>query len=648
VATAHLLPLAGIMLGDDMMDATIRIFKALPIENKKRRKSISKELAEKTIKYGFLFSPEVVGNYSEAELIALADKIGKELGLTGEQANSAFHKSWRKVKEASIERLVMEQLVHYITTYGFEAMGVYSEESVYIPKEKLEVPEIDVENFEFMVIRGYTKAELEEKILGLLESGVALGENTLNDVLEICEFVDFKEENVDLVKNKEAKVALCDYFNIFPKNPTEFLRYMVYKATGKTLLIKNTVTIDAIKEADIRGLGALFKRYEKKYGLSNLAGIFFRFKPLFLAFKAQEAGPVINRIRKLADIHHKPMPENYLNTVTDKIAKGKLDKSKLKTELEKANIFRKIRLAYALKFRTQESEAILYKIRNGRSYATEFYYPKKKLAKDALKIVMDSIVKDVAKNVKGKKIFIPEKIEYALPATEKQFTGQFPSGTSIRVPKDMVVGVHWENTRGSCIDLDLSLLNISSGKFGWDAEYRDSQGSILFSGDMTSAPKPKGASELFYVKRQTPNEFLLMLNFFDYLENVEVPYSLFVAHEQINKIKQNYMVNPNNILALAKSSITQQEKILGLLVTTRKESKFYFCETSIGKSISSSMNRHTENAVSYLKAFYGNTIQLRDVLKKAGAELVEDKEKCDIDLSPEKLEKDTILNLVKL
>ena len=39
-------------------------------------------------------------------------------------------------------------------------------------------------------------------------------------------------------------------------------------------------------------------------------------------------------------------------------------------------------------------------------------------------------------------------------------------------------------------------------------------------------------------------------------------------------------------------------------------------------------------------------IELKDILEKAGAKFVKDKEKCDIDLSPETLEKDTILNLL--
>ena len=43
----------------------------------------------------------------------------------------------------------------------------------------------------------------------------------------------------------------------------------------------------------------------------------------------------------------------------------------------------------------------------------------------------------------------------------------------------------------------------------------------------------------------------------------------------------------------------------------------------------------------------GTSIELKDILKKAKAEFVNDEDEADIDLSLENLEKDTILNLLK-
>jgi hypothetical protein len=391
----------------------------------------------------------------------------------------------------------------------------------------------------------------------------------------------------------------------------------------------------------------LLTKYRDKYGLERLAEIFYRFKPLFLAFRSnKKLKMIINKIRKLAYRHHKPMPEDFLNNITAKIKQRKsIPEAKLKEELKKVNVFRKIRLAYALKFRTNDTESILYKIRNGKGYATDFGFNNHRKAKAFLDIVLNSIVNDIKPNVKGKKVYLPDYIKYSLPATEKQFTGYFPSGTYVSVPKDIVFGVHWENINGHRIDLDLSLLN-GNKKIGWDDLYRSEDRGILFSGDITDAPKGRGATEVFYVKKQKENTFLLMVNYYNFEEDVEVPFKILVAKELVKDFGKDYMVNPNNILCIAKSVINQKQRILGLLATTEDNCKFYFTEVNLGCSITSYGNPYTKHALNYLTTFYQNTIDLNDILLKAGMQKTSE-DKCDINLSPEKLEKDTILSLLK-
>ena len=176
----------------------IRLFKALEIKTK-RKKKVSKAILETSLRQGFVFSPEVIYNYSETEL---SDLIDVGLGLSPEQMNRSFHKSWGKVKDASILQLIMEQLIHYFTTYGFERMGIYDENSVYIPNEKLEIPKVDIDGIAITVIKGYTKNELKEKILDLLKSGIALHEDTMKDVIEVCFHVGIDQENINDIKNK--------------------------------------------------------------------------------------------------------------------------------------------------------------------------------------------------------------------------------------------------------------------------------------------------------------------------------------------------------------------------------------------------------------------------------------------------------------
>ncbi len=658
-----------------LLEATIRLFKGVPIKEKKRKQS--KYWQEKAVGFGFIFSPYVIANYNDdcEKIIRLARKY---IGISSEEINSSFHKSWRKIKESEIEDLVVEQLAHYVTTYGkenpkeyimeksvewgienlgakiiglrdFESDRIQDADYVYIPKEALEIPEFEGVNL--VIIKGFTERELREKLLVLLEKGVALSEDTIEDVVEIAKFLELSRGEVENIKNKEVKIALYDYLNLIPENPVEFLRYIVYKLTNRTLLIKSKEVIEQLRNRSKTQIVKLFKKYDKEIGYNRLAEIFYRFKPLFLALRvdSKRMKKIVNKIRRLAKIYHKPLPEDYLNTVTAKIKHGELDVDKLKKELKKENIFRKIRLAYALKFRTKDVDSILYKIRNGKAFASDFSFDKKTKAKKVLNIVLDSIVEDIRKNVEGKKVYIPDYIHYSLPATEKQFTGDFPLGTYVSVSKDMIVGVYWKNVNGKRIDLDLSFIS-EEEKIGWDGYYRKEDTSILFSGDMTDAKN--GASELFYIKKQGRGSFIIFLNFYnlgEVEEDIEVPFKIIVAKENPKSFGKNYMVNPNNILAVAKTKIkrTNPQKVLGLLITTSRESRFYFAEISIGYSIISYNSEYTEKARKSLISFYKDSIELRDVLKRAGAIIVEEKEGADIDLSVENLQKDSILNLLK-
>jgi len=319
---------------------------------------------------GFVFAPEIIANYSNYdELIKLVEKV---YGITGEALNASFHKSWQKVKNADIEQLIVEQWAHYLTTYGkkdpigymlekgitkipqdFDATKLYAKDYVYIPKEILNIPKIKIDEIKLVVIKGLTKDELKEKLLKLLNSGIALKESTINDITDVALFVDLNEKEIEAIKNKEVRVILFEYLGKIPENPIEFLRYIVYLSTDSTLLIKSKDLIDKIKEKKNIKIIKYFRDYKKQYGLEKLSTIFYRYKSLWLAFRTnRELKTIINRIRKLACIYHRPMKEDYLNCVTAKIKKGiTIDEDKLKNELKKVNIFRKIRLLYALQYR---------------------------------------------------------------------------------------------------------------------------------------------------------------------------------------------------------------------------------------------------------------------------------------------------------
>lgn len=623
------------------MLSTLRLFKAVPVNT--NVKVVNQPLLERTIKLGFVFSPNIV-NPTEA----LFDDVAKLYGRDGVKLNQAFHKSWTKVKNAPIEQLVVEQIIHYVTTYGFEAAGFFDHDTVYIPGEVLEAPEL-ADGLPLVVIRGLTKSELRAELQDFLSAGIALAEQTLADVLDVATYVGMGEGDIGRVRNHEAKAALYTYFGIVPSDPIEFVRYVVYQATNETLLIKNNELVGKIKDGTRNNVGVVraFELYAANVGLGRLGEIFYRYKPLFLAFRVNSRlRQIVNEIRRAARTQHKPMPVDVLNQVTARLAKGDdpYDAGFFEA-LAKANTFRKIRLAYALKFRTGDPNAIVYRIRNGKSWVTNFNFAGQVGAQHGLDLIMRSIVDDVAKKVAAKTVYIPEGIHYGLPATEKQFTGNLPSGSYVEVEKNMVCGIHWTNVDGRRIDLDLSLVSAKL-KLGWDAAYRNQERDILFSGDMTDAAEPNGASEFFYLDKALTGEYLLACNYFNYDSDLPVPFQIVVAKQKAADNPKLYVIDPNRILVSANATMAVHQKVLGIVTSNGETRRFYFAEFAQGSGRSARVGGRTEMARQFLLNYYMGALDLGDVLVWAGAKMVDDPGGADFDLSPESIDKATIIALL--
>ena len=618
-----------------MKTELLRLFNSVLVTDKTAR-SVEKSILERTIKNGYILHPAIK---SDAKLLGEIEKV---IGISGEKANAAFHKSWAKIQDCSDFQLRLEQVIHYFTTYGYEDLGIYSSDTVYIPDEVLEIPE--VESVPLTVVKAMTSEEILGEIVEL-GSGIALAKETLDDMMVIIEGCKFDSDFVEKISNRELKALLYDLYRICPSEPVEYLRYLISKLTDESLLIKNNALIEKIKVSNSKLLDELIKSAP-----DNLASIFLRFKPLFLAMKSISRNKTFfNRLRKQANKLHEPMPGDYLNSVTSHIKNHCLSLGILKKKLKSASIFRKIRLAYALNFRMNSPESIVYRVRNGSGWAADFEWAENLgfATSQVLEIVTSSICDDVRENVEGKTIYIPENLNYALPATEKQFTGNFPTGSYVSVSDDLIVGIHWENTETGRVDIDLSLLD-AKGKIGWDGGYRTKDRSILFSGDVTDAPRPKGATELFYCKNGNLPSKLLVANYFNFNANDPVPCKIIVAQEKVKKFHSNYMVDPNNIVALANIHITKKEKVLGLLIHVNGENRVYFAKISIGGGISSSYDPNSERIRQYLVSSLVNSLSLKSILVAAGANVVDKKPSGDfIDLSSEALDKTTITKIIK-
>ena len=617
-----------------MLDATLRLFKAVQIKNCETD-NVDQDTHAVTIPYGYVLDPRIEPTPE------LLEVINNRVGVTGEQANAAFHKSWEKIRTADMEQLVLEQVLHYITTYGFSSAGIYDSSTVFIPAAKLELPEVS-EDIPLTFIRGLSSDQLLSQIIEL-GSGVALHERSLNDVMTIVEANGYQPDFLDQIANHELLARLYDHYNMVPEEPVAFLRYLIYRLTDTSLLIKNDELIEQIKTAEPerkQKLDALITQAPE-----NLASIFLRFKPLFLALKAASSNKnFFNRLRKKSVKLHQPLAVDYLNSITEQIKKATLDLTEFRKRLESAPVFRKVRLAHALHFRIHSSNCIVYPVRNGKGWATDFDWPTElhKPTAEALSIVVDSITDALSSQVKGKTVYIPEYINYALPSSEKQFAGPFPFGTYVTTASDTVFGIHWFNVGDRSIDLDLSLLS-AKGKVGWDAKYRDE--SALFSGDITDAPRPLGASELFHVKNGTAPQ-LVMCNYYNFSAEIPVEAKILVAKEAPSPLTENYMVDVNRIVAKADILVTKKQTILGLVATVGSQTRFYFGNVSLGCGISATPKCYTSQARNFLSDKFANMLDLKRILVAAGAEVTATRPETNyIDLSPENLTKPDLIAL---
>jgi hypothetical protein len=620
-----------------MEKAMLRLFNAVQVVSKDVDQKADVDLLKHTVKNGYILDSAIKPT---ASLLNIIESV---VGISGEKANAAFHKSWTVIQDTPQEALWMQAIIHYMTTYGFEALGIYSEATVYIPHEKLELPEVK-EDIPLTVVKAMTAEEILDGIVRLGSSGIALMQETLDDIMMIVIGNKYEPVFVEQIKNRELKALLYDHYKIVPQEPVEFLRHLVSKLTDESLLIKNKYLIEKIKASNGKFLDELLTQAP-----DDLASIFFRFKPLFLAMKSISKNKTFfNRLRKQAETLHKPLPEDYLNNVTARIKNGTLDLKKLQYKLESASIFRKIRLAYALKFREDAGDSIVYRIRNGRGWATDFEWESNTTdTTEVLDLVVTSIAVDLSESVKGKTILIPENVHYALPATEKQFTGFLPTGSYVSVPEDMIFGIHWFNT-SKRVDLDLSTISVS-GKTGWDSVYKSEGNTVLFSGDITDAPKPKGASELFYIKGTAAQEDkVLLLNYYNFTSGDGVETKLLVASEKAENFGNNYMVDVGNIIASANLNITKKQNVLGLATSVNGENRFYFANVSIGKAITSRMDAQTTHARNFLVSRLVNSLDFREILTRAGATCVSEKPEDEefVDLSPTVLDKTTFIDLL--
>ena len=564
--------------------------------------------------------------------------------------NSTFYKTWEDVTSKTRFEIFIDQLLHYVTTYG---TGFAFDGNGYVPNETPVGP-VYVSLFkDYKVIMPCTAGDVYIRCMDMLTSGIALKHDTIETVVDfVVEYVKMTKllENgvfdIDVVTNREALTLLCDKLGIAPNKKFDLFRYIMYKTTGSALIIKNKATINAITRSTTQF--DFTTLCEKQ--LIGLASIFYRFKPLFLAFKKKiNAGyyystpvtsrnaSVINKIRRMAPKYHTPLPESVMATMLSKA----YDLSVIDETATQMNTFQIIRLMNTMVERlNHEDEKIMYVVRNGKMFVKDgkSYSDMTMYYVAVLNILENELVSRLSE--KATYVKYPKNMVLACPTSEKNFVGDLPFGTYMDLQdSDSFVGIYWREEWGTH-DFDLSVLDLDGNKIGWNAWYYSKNEDVVYSGDMTSA-RPE-ATEIMLFKKGAPNGSV-MVNRYNGRDGSK--FRFFGGVEPNMKLTENYMVDPNFIKFSADIVSDTTQQTIGLL----NDGKFYVMALGSGNSIVSYQKGSTQNERYYASVLKAKTyLKLEDVLTKAGfidvdsvEELPEDAKVLDLT----QLSRDTLITL---
>ncbi len=646
------------------IQATLNLFKAIPkLENEYVPKYILAN--EKNLESGFFVTIQTFQDCPYVASTKISDFIKDKYGYDIYEFNQNLHQSINKVANFTPKEALFDKLWRYLSRYGMERLGKFERDFVYIPNETFNFPE-NAAPMKIFIVGSISESEIKKRVAEMLNSGADLREDKINSLVEVIHYLNIEFE-IDDVSNKKLFIKLCERLKILPKNPVQFLRHIIYIGTGSPLLIKNAETVENLRKSQTR-FDDYFVQYINENGIENLASVFHRFKPLWLAFKSHSKylRTTINRIRKFADHYHKPTKPDFLACLT---SAENIDLNQLQIELSKLTTYKKVSLANALLYRLATPENSVYHIRNSKTFVTDYFGKSKAGTDKILNVIVNSIVDDIKFKVRGKKIYIPENFTYAMPVNEKHFIGNIPYGSCYAFnSRSCIVGVHWinilKNNDEIRVDLDLHLNGIGKNidvnfDFSKNNLVNARDHKVIFSGDMTDAPLDNnGAMEAFFIGETLRDKFMILnvnhynrelFRLYKKHKNPPVPFNLVFADVEKDKFDQQYLTHSYEFGFCVPCKMETGAMFLGFIVASNNgKKKFYFSSRNVSTGVVAKTAALNEKFTSAICTSFENCLSLNEVLEKAGAILNNvDKSNCDIDLDPFDFTKDTLLELIE-
>lgn len=572
--------------------------------------------------------------------------------------NQTFHKSYNAVKSMSPLEYYMQQLLHYMTTYGADYAGVDC--PTYIPNEKLDLGDIKNNvNFDKLTVIRIVPDDIAVQQIDKFAMNVATPSQ--EQVAYFRYLVKRMTLPIDQIKSFELQIMAINEGMGYPENELTALRFIVYKMSGSTFVIKNAATIHLIKNASYRLSDAEKQQIISVFlsvSATKWARIFYRYKPIFLAMRQGISGlkPLINRIRRLAVDFHEPLPHLCLQNLVELAGQGNTkDFDRVISRASNAELV-KLLNAIELKYGNRGEHPSVFNIRNGRTFVKNTngcpevdYDTLSTLFSYVVAVLRDRL----ADSVKGKIYYIPSYIDYAAPHSMKQYTGAIPWGTRVHMDTEgdaCVVGIQWFNQKNNRIDLDLHL-HSKTEHFGWNGGFASK--GITFTGDMTDAPLPLGAAEAFCFEKGVNDNYILSVSQF-LGEECEFKFAVDNNFPVLSNYGRHQFTFKDPVFApiplkFAKGS---RDMTIGMFVDAEESGKKDF--VIYGGSLNHSVvpRGHYETYVDGMEFVLEEKLLLRDLLTAIGAHVVDTlpdnpEENNIVDLSPEGLTSTTLMDVIE-
>lgn len=560
----------------------------------------------------------------------IAREAIERYGYSNMDFNNTLINSFAAVDNMTKEEFYMIQILHYLTTYGTNFT------TPFIVGKRTFTPE-ETKALKITIIRAESASRSLERINELFTTTVAPKNQNIHYYRTLAPLTTIAPE---AVKSRELMVMMCAEHDIRPSDPEMLFRYLVYRATNETLIIKNQQLITKIKSAMhnnseyVRLINSLTEDEMKA-----LASIFYRYKPLFLAFKTPGTASVINRIRRLAVKYHKPQSTHTIKNFVN------LNTKERETIITRATNRELIKLYNAL---LVPSSTRAFQIRNGKIWVREAE------GKVSLSHLFDKIniageiyfeLRKRLRDYEGMTIYIPRGISYAVPYSEKQFSGVIPWGTTINATDEenaFTIGVHWVNDPDEFgCDLDLHA-HTSTKHFGWNSDYISVDSEIIYSGDMTNAPAPKGAAESFYINNVN-EPVILTLNAYNAKKNKQ--FQFFMTRGEDDEMRERATFDASKLISAPLPLAFADKSSLSLGIFNNKT--FYVYGGNVAEGAVPS--RNYPKLIEALLNRMSNTHRFDDFAKGLGINIVHEVPKDDtpfLDFSPEALTVNTLLDFV--